>query len=58
MKLATKLAAMSDDQIYKDVLAKIAKLTKENFEREGFEVKIQPNEKDKCFETYIIEISW
>ena len=44
--------------IYKDVLCEIAKLTKENFEEEGFEVKIRPNEKDKCFETYVIEISW
>ena len=44
--------------IYKDVLLEVAKLTKENFEEEGFEVKIRPNEKNKCFETYIIEISW
>ena len=44
--------------IYKDVLREIAELTKENFEEEGFEVKIRPNEKNKCFETYIIEISW
>ena len=44
--------------IYKDVLCEIAELTKENFEEEGFEVKIQPNEKNKRFDTYIIEISW
>ena len=44
--------------IYKDVLREIAELTKENFEEEGFEVKIRPNEKNKCFDTYIIEISW
>ena len=44
--------------IYKDVLCEIAKLTKENFEEEGFEVKIRPNEKNKRFETYVIEISW
>lgn len=44
--------------IYKDVLCEIAELTKENFEEEGFEVKIRPNEKNKCFETYVIEISW
>ena len=44
--------------IYKDVLCEIAELTKENFEEEGFEVKIRPNEKNKCFKTYIIEISW
>ena len=44
--------------IYKDVLCEIAELTKENFEEEGFEVKIRPKEKNKCFETYVIEISW
>ena len=44
--------------IYKDVLCEIAELTKENFEEEGFEVKIRPDEKNKCFETYVIEISW
>ena len=44
--------------IYKDVLREIAELTKENFEEEGFEVKIRPDEKNKCFETYIVEISW
>ena len=44
--------------IYKDVLCEIAELTKENFEEEGFEVKIRPDEKNKCFDTYVIEISW
>lgn len=44
--------------IYKDVLCEIAELTKENFEEEGFEVKIRPDEKNKCFKTYVIEISW
>lgn len=44
--------------IYKDVLREIAELTKENFEEEGFEVKIRPDEKNKRFETYIVEISW
>lgn len=44
--------------IYKDVLREIAELTKENFEEEGFEVKIRPDEKNKRFETYVIEISW
>ena len=44
--------------IYKDVLCEIAELTKENFEEEGFEVKIRPDEKNKRFETYIVEISW
>ena len=46
------------NHIYKDVLAKIAKLAKENFEREGFEVNIRLNDKDHLYETYIIEISW
>ena len=44
--------------IYKDVLHEIAELTKENFEEEGFEVKIRSNEKNKRFDTYVIEISW
>lgn len=44
--------------IYKDVLCEIAELTKENFEEEGFKVEVRPNEKDKRFETYVIEISW
>lgn len=44
--------------IYKDVLLKIAELARENFEREGFEVEVRPNEKDKRFKTYVIEISW
>ena len=44
--------------IYKDVLCEIAELTKENFKEEGFEVKIRPNEKNKRFETYVIEVSW
>lgn len=46
------------NNIYKDVLAKIAKLARENFEREGFEVNIRLNDKDRRYETYIIEISW
>ena len=44
--------------IYKDVLLKIAELARENFEKEGFEIEVRPNEKNKRFETYIIEISW
>ena len=44
--------------IYKDVLCEIAELTKENFEEEGFKVEVRPNEKNKRYETYIIEISW
>ena len=44
--------------IYKDVLLKIAELARENFEREGFKVRVFPNNNDKRYETYIIEISW
>ena len=44
--------------IYKGVLCEIAELTKENFEEEGFKVKIRPNEKNKRFDTYVIDISW
>ncbi len=46
------------ENIYKDVLLKIAELARENFEKEGFEVEVRPDEKDKRFETYVIEISW
>lgn len=44
--------------IYKDVLLEIAELARENFEREGFKVRGSPNNNDKRYETYIIEISW
>lgn len=44
--------------IYKDVLLEIAELARENFEREGFKVRVFPNNNDKRYETYIIEISW
>ena len=44
--------------IYKNVLLAIAELARENFEKEGFEVEVRPNEKNKCFKTYVIEISW
>lgn len=44
--------------IYKDVLLKIAELARENFKKEGFEVEVRPDEKDKRFETYVVEISW
>ena len=44
--------------IYKDVLCEIAELTKENFEEEGFKVKVQLNYGKRYYETYIIEISW
>ena len=44
--------------IYKDVLLKIAELARENFEREGFKVRVSTNNNDKRYETYIIEVSW
>ena len=44
--------------IYKNVLLAIAELARENFEKEGFEVEVRPNERNKRYETYIIEISW
>lgn len=44
--------------IYKEVLLKIAELARENFEKEGFKVKVQLNYGKRCYETYIIEISW
>lgn len=44
--------------IYKDVLLKIAELARENFEKEGFEVEVRLNDKNKRYETYIIEVSW
>ena len=46
------------ENIYKDVLLAIAELVSENFEKEGFEVKLFPNNKNKRYKTYIIEISW
>lgn len=44
--------------IYKDVLLKIAELARENFEKEGFKVRFFPNNNNKRFETYIVEIFW
>ena len=44
--------------IYEDVLLKIAELTRENFEKEGFKVKLLPDDKSNRYELYIIEISW
>ena len=46
------------ESIYQNVLLAIAELARENFESEGFKVKIFPNNHDKCYETYIIEVSW
>lgn len=44
--------------IYKDVLSKIAEITKESFEEEGFKVDVRRNDDNRCYETYIIEVSW
>lgn len=44
--------------IYKNVLLGIAELARENFEKEGFEVKLLPDNENKRYKTYIIEISW
>lgn len=44
--------------IYENVLLKIAELARENFEKEGFKVRAFLNDKNKRYETYIIEISW
>ena len=44
--------------IYTNVLLAIAELARENFEKEGFEVKLLPDNRNKLYKTYIIEISW
>ena len=44
--------------IYKNVLLAIAELARENFEKEGFEVEVHLSDGKRCYETYIIEISW
>ena len=44
--------------IYKNVLLTIAELTRQNFEKEGFKVKLLPDDKSNRYELYIIEISW
>lgn len=46
------------NNIYKNVLLAIAELARENFEKEGFEVKLLPNNRNKLYTAYIIEISW
>ena len=46
------------ESIYKNVLLEIAELARENFEKEGFEVKLLPDNENKRYKTYIIEISW
>lgn len=44
--------------IYKNVLLAIAELARENFEKEGFEVEIHLSDGKRCYDTYVIEISW
>lgn len=44
--------------IYKNVLLKIAELARENFAKEGFEVEIHLGDGKRCYDTYVIEISW
>ena len=44
--------------IYKNVLLAIAELARENFEKEGFEVEIHLCDGKRCYDTYVIEISW
>lgn len=44
--------------IYKNVLLAIAELARENFEKEGFEVEVHLSEGKRCYDAYIIEVSW
>ena len=44
--------------IYKDVLLEVVELARENFEKEGFKVEVHLNYGKRCYDTYIIEISW
>ena len=46
------------ENIYKNVLSRIAEITKESFEEEGFKVDVRRNDDNRRYETYIIEISW
>ena len=46
------------ESIYQNVLLAIAELARENFEKEGFEVRLLPDNENKRYKTYIIEISW
>lgn len=46
------------ENVYKDVLSRIAEITKESFEEEGFKVEVRPNNDNRRYETYIIEVSW
>ena len=44
--------------IYKNVLLAIAELARENFEKEGFKIEIHLSDGKRCYDTYVIEISW
>ena len=44
--------------IYKNVLLAIAELARENFEKEGFEVEVHLSDGKRCYDAYVIEISW
>ena len=44
--------------IYKNVLLNFAELARENFEKEGFKVRVFPDDRNKRCETYVVEISW
>ena len=46
------------ENIYKNVLLEIAELARENFEKEGFKVRVFPDNENKRYKTYIIEVSW
>ena len=46
------------ESIYQNVLLAIAELVRENFEKEGFKVKLLPDNENKRYNTYIVEISW
>ena len=46
------------ENIYKNVLLAIAELARENFEKEGFEVEIHLSDGKRCYDTYVIEVSW
>ena len=46
------------ESIYQNVLLAIAELARENLEKEGFKVRLFPDNDNKRYKTYIIEISW
>ena len=46
------------ENIYQNVLLAIAELARENFEKEGFKVKLLYDDQRKPYKAYIIEIYW